>query len=465
MTCEYDELTSLLKPYGQERLLRFWDRLSPAEQSTLAREIRRLDLEPILRAARGGGSHDTSQDALRAITPPAIRLHQPDRAAWGATARSHGLEALKAGRIGCLLVAGGQGSRLGFEHPKGMFSIGPVSGASLFQILLEQIVATRDRYGAPVPLYLMTSPATHEETVAYLSQQRNFGLAEEDVHIFCQGTLPALDANTQQVLLSAPGQIALSPDGHGGMLAALKQSGGLDDMRRRGLEHLFYFQVDNPLAPVCDPETIGAHIMAGSEYSLQVIAKQDPSERVGVVVSIDGRMRMIEYSDLPAEAAAARDSSGGLKLWTGNTAVNLFAVDFLHRAAGDPQSLPLHQALKKVPFIDEQGAWIEPQQPNAIKLERFIFDLLPLAKQGLVVEVDPAVAFAPVKNAPGEPRDTPESVQRQMVALARQWLAAAGATVAEGVQVEISPRFALDAAELAAKIKPGAVIARDTYFT
>jgi len=465
MAPTYDQLRSLLEPHGQRDVLQFWDQLNSQQQQSLSEAVERLDLGTILSAARSAAGHDSVGGLERAVTPPAVRLRQANREAWSQSARRRGAEALAAGRIGCLLVAGGQGSRLGFDHPKGMFSIGPVSGASLFQILLEKIVATRDRYDAPVPLYLMTSPATHEETMAYLQEQRHFGLADDDVHIFCQGTLPAVDAQTNQLLLASPGQLALSPDGHGGMVEALARSGGLHAMQGRGIEHLFYFQVDNPLAQVCDPETIGAHLMAESEYTLQVINKRDPGERVGVVVSLGGAMRIIEYSDLPAQAAAARERDGGLKFWAGSIAVHVFAVDFLRRAAADPQALPLHRALKKVPHIDRQGRLIEPQQPNAIKLERFIFDLLPRAARGLIVEVDPAAAFAAVKNAPGDKIETPQYVQEFMMAQARRWLAAAGATVAEGVHVEISPRFALDGEELASKIKPGTVIERDTYFS
>jgi len=465
MASTYDELRSLLEPHGQQHVLQFWDQLDAGQQHALAEDVRRLDLVAILSAAKSTTVHDALSGLERAVTPPAVRLDQVDREDWAKAARHRGAEALAAGQVGCLLVAGGQGSRLGFDHAKGMFSIGPVSGASLFQILLEKIVATRDCYGAPVPLYLMTSPATHEETIVYLREQRNFGLADEDVHIFCQGTLPAVDAQTHQLLLASPGQLALGPDGHGGMVEALARSGGLEQMQRRGVEHLFYFQVDNPLAQVCNPETIGAHLMAESEYTLQVINKRNPGERVGVVVVIDSQMRIIEYSDLPAEAAAAPGPDGGLKFWAGSIAVHVFAVDFLRRVAADRQGLPLHRALKKVPYIDAQGRRVEPQQPNAIKLERFIFDLLPRAARGLIVEVDPASAFAAVKNAPGEKIETPEYVQEFMMAQAKRWLAAAGAQVAEGVRVEISPRFALDAEALASKIKPGTVIERDTYFS
>ena len=210
-----------------------------------------------------------------------------------------GAEALAAGKVAALLVAGGQGTRLGFDHPKGLYRIGPVSQASLFQILMEKMLAAGRRYGVSIPLYLMTSPATHAETLEYLAANGRFGLPEQDLHVFCQGTMPAVDAESGRLLLESPGSLALSPDGHGGMLAALARSGGLDDLAARGIEQLFYFQVDNPLAPVCDAAFLGYHLLAGSELSTLVVAKEFPTERVGNVASVDGRLRIIEYSDLP----------------------------------------------------------------------------------------------------------------------------------------------------------------------
>ena len=209
----------------------------------------------------------------------------------------------RAGRVGVIIVAGGEGSRLGFPHPKGMFPIGPISGHSLFQILLEKVQAVARRFSTRLPVYLMTSPSTHDETSDYLNQHDWFGLDAADRFVFRQGTMPAVDAATGKILLSAPDEIALSPDGHGGMLAALANSGGLDDLARRGIERLFYCQVDNPLVALCDPEFLGDHILTGSRISTQVVAKRDATERVGVVVSLDGRTRIIEYSDLPADVA------------------------------------------------------------------------------------------------------------------------------------------------------------------
>jgi UDP-N-acetylglucosamine/UDP-N-acetylgalactosamine diphosphorylase len=239
------------------------------------------------------------------------------------------------------------------------------------------------------------------------------------------------------------------------MLAAMARSGALDDVRRRRLEQLFYFQVDNPLIKMCDPLFIGYHRASGSEMSTQVVAKAAAEDRVGNVVSIDGQVRIIEYSDLPAESASQRNADGSLRLWAGSIAVHVFDTAFLFRMAADPEGTPYHIARKAVPCLDADENRVRPggNEKNAIKFERFIFDLLPAARRSIVMEVDAAQAFAPVKNADGAAKDSPQSVKRQMVALYRRWLTAAGAEVADGVDVEIRPGFALDAKEVAARLQ------------
>jgi UDP-N-acetylglucosamine/UDP-N-acetylgalactosamine diphosphorylase len=222
-------------------------------------------------------------------------------------------------------------------------------------------------------------------------------------------------------------------------------------MRRRGVEHLFYLQVDNPLAPIGDAEFIGYHLLASSELTSVGIAKQTPQDRLGAFANIDGRLNIIEYSDLPEDVAAARDESGTLRFWAGSIAVHVFSVAFLERALTLRDGLPFHIARKKVPYVDENGAVVEPEKANALKFERFIFDLLPHARNPLVVEFAEADIFAPLKNAPGAERDTPEYVQRLMVAQHRRWLEAAGTKVAENLLVEISPLWALDAEGVAAR--------------
>jgi UDP-N-acetylglucosamine/UDP-N-acetylgalactosamine diphosphorylase len=465
-----DQLLDRLRPYGQEHLLRFWDELPPADRAALASQIGAIDFAlaaALVRQARSTAvpaAHEHAARARRAEPPPAIRLADQEDESAASRARELGEKAIRQRKIGVVLVAGGQGTRLGFDHPKGLYPIGPLSQASLFQILFEKLLAVRRRYGANVPLYLMTSPATHDETIVALAKHSRFGLPADDVFVFCQGTMPAADAETGLLLLEDKGRLFLSPDGHGGMLRALDHSGALADIHRRKIEQLFYFQVDNPLVIVCDPLLIGYHLEARAEVSTEVVAKQTPLDRVGNVASIDGHVEIIEYSDLADDVAAQRQPDGSLKLWAGNIAVHVFDVAFLDRMCGGGSQLPFHFARKKVPYIDDAGRLIDPAAPNAIKFEQFIFDLLPAARHALVVEVDEKSVFAPVKNGPGSVKDSPETVRAQLIELHRRWLRQAGAALADGIAVEISPLFALNAAELAEKIEPGLRVAADRYF-
>ena len=443
----------------------FWDQLDPDRQQTLLQEIARTGCENIRQLYQQSTSlkDDWSALAQRAQPPQAIRLSdQHDSSA--SDARAAGEQALRDGKVGAILVAGGQGTRLGFNHPKGMYSIGPVSNASLFQILLEKILAVGKRYGTKIPLYIMTSDATHAETEDYLKQNRYFGLSAADVRLFCQGVMPAVDAATGKILLADKGRLALNPDGHGGMLAALDRTGALADIQRRNVAHLFYFQVDNPLVQIGDPLLLGYHLLARSEMTTLAIPKRDPLQRVGNIVSVDGRTQVIEYSDFPDAVAHQKNPDGSLKFWAASVAIHVFDAGFLQRASRDASALPFHVARKKVSYIDDHGTRIEPSAPNAIKFERFIFDLMPRAERSIVVEGPANAWFSPVKNAPGESTDSPQTCQAAMMALHRQWLTAAGAKVATNVPVEISPLFALDSAELQKKITPGLEVTQPTYF-
>jgi UDP-N-acetylglucosamine/UDP-N-acetylgalactosamine diphosphorylase len=301
----------------------------------------------------------------------------------------------------------------------------------------------------------------------YLRARQHFGLAGEDLGIFCQGNMPAVDAVSGRLLLADKHGLALSPDGHGGMLRAMSVGGVLEDLRRRGIRQLFYCQVDNPLAEVADPLFLGYHLLTGSEVSTQVVAKRTSRDKVGNVVSIDGKLQIIEYSDLNplADDIVERRAADGTPIfWAGNTAIHVFDVEFLQRIAQSESALPFHVAKKAVGHVSDRGAKIDPSTPNAVKFERFIFDLLPAARQSIVVEVDESQAFAPVKNASGEPRDTPESVQSQMNSLYTGWLRAAGCQVDDGATIEISPLFAQSASELAARISPGLRVTGRQYF-
>ncbi len=458
-------LLTTLAAFGQEHLLSFWDGLSPAEREALATEIQTVDFRLVADLfARSEDKTAIRELVSRATAPRSYRCGDPASAIPPDVARKRGVEALRAGHVAAMLVAGGQGTRLGFPHPKGMFPIGPVSGKTLFQIHLEKVLAASLRYGVRIPLYIMTSPDTHDETAAFLTEHGRFGIPAADVVLFCQGTMPAVDAKTGKVLLADRHRLALSPDGHGGMVTAFHRSGALDDALRRGIRHLFYFQVDNPLVHVCDPEFLGYHLLANSEFTTQVVRKREPLERLGNVIQVDGRLYVIEYSDLPDDLAARRASDGTLEIWAGSIAVHVMELPFLQRMAKATSGLPFHCAHKKVPYLDEQGNLIRPSEPNAIKFERFIFDLMPLAERAIVVEVDPERHFAPLKNASGHPSDTPESVRARLSAVYREWLRKTGFEVADHVPVEISPRFALDAEELQSRMLTRRPIVTPTYF-
>jgi len=456
------ELASRLKPFDQEHLLRFWNDLDAAGRARLAGQIAAIDFELV-----NGLFHQTAKSedwaalARRAEPPKAMRL--AERRTSDAEARSRGRAALEAGEVGVLLTAGGQGSRLGFEHPKGLYPIGPVSNASLLQIHLEKALAAARLYGKRVPVYIMTSPVTHDEQVAFLNEHDRFGLPEDDVVVFCQGTMPAVDAESGKLLLAERDALFLSPNGHGGTVAALADTGAIEHMRRRGIKHLFYLQVDNALTPICSAEFLGFHLLANSELTSMAVAKQLPRDRLGNFVEVDGQMQVIEYSDFPDDVAEKRDADGSLTFWAGSIAIHAFSVAFLERTLTLKDSMPFHIAHKKVPYLDEAGRRVEPESPNALKFERFIFDLVPHAANALVVEFAERDVLAALKNAPGAERDTPEYVRQLMIDQHRSWLTAAGVRVAEGTSVEISPLWGLNAEVVAARTDLPDVIDGPTY--
>jgi len=453
----HDVLRSSFEAVGQGHLLAFWPSLRDGDRDALLDDLGRITVQQVpglvklLTESRHGGIDPTRVEPAEVVPRDAVSAEVVDR----------GRALLSAGKVAAFTVAGGQGTRLGFDGPKGAFEISPVRGKPLFQLFAESIRASELRYGTGIPWYVMTSPANDAVTRAFFEERAFFGLSPDRVRFFQQGVMPAFDADGK-MMLDRQHRVSLSPDGHGGSLLAMATTGILADMAERGIEIISYFQVDNPLVSVLDPAFIGLHDARGSEMSSKALPKADDLERVGNFVMTDGRMEVIEYSDFPDELAHARNDDGSRRFDAGNIAIHLLSRSFVERLTADPAAfaLPWHMAHKKVPYVDiASGRRIEPEAPNATKLEAFVFDALPLARNPIILETSRAEEFSPVKNPTGV--DSVESAKRDMVRRAGRWLAAAGVDVPTdgggecAPAREISPLVALDAEQLAERVRGG----------
>ncbi len=449
-----------LNAAGQTDLAAALDSLEGADQQQLADQVHNLDLGLIGNLVERFVHSEEADKPLgtvsEAVTIP-IPADDATKAAEAA-ARATGEEMLRAGQVAALLLAGGQGSRLGFDGPKGDYPFAPITKRTLFAQHAAKIAALRERYGCDLPWYILTSPQNDEATKASFAAADHFGLAPDSITFVVQGTLPAVDAESGALLRSAPGSLALSPDGHGGLFSALRRSGALDEMAAAGITTIFSFQVDNPKVRVCRPEFLGYHRQASAEFSNTAVRKEAPGEKMGVVVEIEGTTSMVEYSDLPDELANQRNDDGSLTYWAGSIAVHCIEVGLALRLTEGGLKLPYHRANKKVAHLDAAGELVTPTEPNAIKFETFLFDGLPLASGSITIEAARDDEFCPIKNADGD--SSPESARQLLNEMYSRWFAAAGVDVPVGddgkpVDLEIDPRFALDADELAARLPDG----------
>ena len=436
----YAEAESLLKKCEQQQVLAHWPKLGKKDRESLLAQIATLDPKSLARCKKALAEGAVPPDSSKGVAPKVASLK--GKALKDAVAA--GEAELRAGRVAALLVAGGQGSRLGYEDPKGCYPIGPITNAPLFYFHARKILARSIRYGKPIPFYVMTSEANYDQTVACFKDNGYFGLKASDVFFFKQGMWPGMTKDGK-IILDKPGHVFMSPDGHGGLLAALKKSGALADMKKRGIKSVFFFQVDNPLVEVADPAFIGYHVTQKSEYSLKLCAKRDPKEKVGIPMRFGKTYRMVEYTEMTDEQCNRKAKDGRLYFLYGSPAIHVFDRAFLEREAS--KDMPLHLAFKKIPFIDEKGAAVKPSEPNGYKFEKFIFDVLPNAKVAAFLAFDQKDEFSPVKNAEGS--DSPASCKADMQAKWRRWMEECGIRADTRVKVEIDPVYAVDAAALA----------------
>lgn len=460
-----------LSAIGQASVLRFWSELSPSSRTNLLESLSALDLAGLDRIVQTQVKVKAELPIPKNISPVTPYPHAGSPAAARhadqyAKALARGNELLAAGKVGAFLVAGGQGTRLGYDGPKGEYPVTPLSNKPLFQVFAEQLRAHAARSGKPIPWYIMTSDANDSATRAFFERHHHFGYKPKDIFFFQQGMMPAF-AFSGEMLLAEKDTLCLSPDGHGGSLRALKKSGALSDMRARGIEHLSYFQVDNPLVHCIDPLFIGLHDLTGSEMSSKTIAKAAPLEKVGNFCLAEGKLQVIEYSDLPESLALQTNADGSLKFNAGSIAIHALRVSFIERLnSGGELHLPWHRAEKKVPCLDATGHLIKPEKPNAIKLEQFVFDAIPLAQNAIVYTTDRAEEFSPVKNAEGN--DSPATCRRDQVRRHARWLKENGViipTTPEGepdCALEISPLFAAHSSHLKGKQLPHEIQSGET---
>ncbi len=454
--------------FGQDHLFAFWDGLTERERAALAADLEQIDFDLVDRLVKTADSTN-GVGLLAGMRPPRCLPVEPaDQAQRSlyAEAVARGHEAVARGRICALVVAGGQGTRLGFDGPKGAFPASPIKRKPLFQLFAESLLATGRHAGRPIRWYVMTSPTNDAATKSFFTANSYFGLRSADVVFFQQGQMPAVD-DRGKILLADRHRVAMSPDGHGGTIRALAASGALADMADRGIEIISYFQVDNPLVKPIDPLFCGMHLVTGSQMSSLTIGKASDDERVGVFAEVDGKLRVVEYTDLPPELARARNPDGSRTYDAANVAIHVIDREFLDDLTrpGSGLSLPWHRARKAVEHVDPTTAErIKPSAPNAIKFETFIFDALPLARSPLLLEARRGEVFSPIKNATGV--DSPQTAHRNMIRLAADWLGRCGVTVPRTPEgepdctLEIGPLVATDANQLRAALKQPPTLTR-----
>ena len=322
-----------------------------------------------------------------------------------------------------------------------------LSDKSLFEVFANKIARASERYGVLIPWFIMTSEINHQATIEAFEANEYFGMPKESLFFFSQALFPAVDLDGK-MLLEEKGQLVMTPNGHGGSLRALVESGAIEKMRSEGIDVLSYFQVDNPLVPCIDPAFIGFHVLNQSELSSKMIPKAYPLEKVGMFCKYEGQNLVVEYSDMPDAMQELSDEEGGILFRSGSVAIHLFDREFIERV-GSPSSedkLPYHKALKKIPFIDRSGVKQSPKNPNGVKFEMFVFDALSKAKNPVIIEGLRNDNFSPVKNAEGV--DSPETCRNDQLKQAIRWLSATGidfeGNVAKDFTFEINYRFAMD---------------------
>ena len=397
-----EEIRETLKKYGQEHLIRFINELSEEEKNVLLNQIEKIDLEQISRLyeeTKNGNKFE--QDKIEPMAyVDKYKLSQEERNRL----EEEGSKIIAKGEYAVATMAGGQGSRLGHNGPKGTFELLP--GKSLFEILSDELKKANNKYNVIIPWYIMTSRENNNDTIKFFAEKNYFGYPKDYIKFFEQGELPMIDTNGK-ILLEEKGKIKLAADGNGGIFGSMIRAGILRDMQSKGIKWVFIGSIDNAILKMADSLLLGMTLNKNMLAASKTIAKANPQERVGVFCKRNGKPSVIEYSELPEEMAELRDADGELFYGEAHIMCNLFNIDVLERIG--KEKLPYHQAFKKANYIDENGKLIEAAEPNAYKFESFIFDAFGMLDEILLMRAKREEEFAPVKNAVGQ--DSPETAR------------------------------------------------------
>lgn len=454
------ELRQKYTAAGQGQVFTFYDSLSATEQAELVKQLALFDPTRINELAQEALHPTPAADSGPAVLEPlpesaTASILDSDASAIAGWYKA-GLALIAQNKVGVVLMAGGQGTRLGSSAPKGCYDIGLPSQKSLFQIQAERILKIQQLAGAGavVPWYIMTSGPTRGPTEAFFVENNYFGLDKANVLFFEQGVLPCI-SNEGKILLEGKGKVAVAPDGNGGLYQAMVGSGVLADLKARGIEHVHAYCVDNCLVRVADPVFLGFAASKDVDIATKVVRKRNATESVGLILLKNGRPDVVEYSEIDAATAEAEDPHhpGVLKFRAANIVNHYYSLRFLETIPQWARDLPHHVARKKIPFVSlESGETVKPSTPNGIKLEQFVFDVftrLDLAKFACL-EVRREDEFSPLKNGRGTTDDNPDTSKRDILLQGRRWLEAAGATVT----VSSDARSDVPAAETGIEVPP-----------
>ena len=391
MNLTLEQAVSKLEKYGQQHLLKYYEELTQEQKVALLEQIEATDMS-VLEAC-----HHREEMAQKGVITPLAAMQLDEIEAGRESFTATGLEAIRAGKVGAVLLAGGMGTRLGSDDPKGMYNVGLTRELYIFECLINNLMDVVNQSGAWVHLFVMTSDKNHEATVRFLTEKAFFGYSPKHVHFFKQEMAAATDYDGK-IYLEEKGKLSTSPNGNGGWYISLERSGLLDVVHQEGIEWLNVFAVDNVLQRIADPCFVGATIQKKCAVGAKVVRKNAPDEKVGVMCLEDGRPSIVEYYELSEEMMNAKDDKGEPAYNFGVILNYLFRETDLERMMS---SLPLHIVEKKIPYLDENGQLVKPETPNGYKFESLVLDMIHQLESCLPFEVVRNREFAPIKNKTG----------------------------------------------------------------